>query len=141
MPNLKLIIILLVFILAFHILATVNSWYWIFHGIDIPMHILGGAWLAMIFFYFVKPKLQITNKELLIGILLAVAFAGLGGILWEFFEFFLDLFIKKIVSFGWIYKVVPAGPIQLYRDTLKDLLDDLLGGLFFSLFYYFRPKK
>ena len=52
MVSLKYIISLLVFILALHFTATINHWYWVYNWFDIPMHFLGGFWVAMVFLYF-----------------------------------------------------------------------------------------
>ncbi|MDP3015044.1 MAG: hypothetical protein Q8N28_01380 [bacterium] len=52
MLSLKFIIGLLILILSFHILTTINHWYWTYPWLDIPMHFLGGFWVAMVFLYF-----------------------------------------------------------------------------------------
>jgi hypothetical protein len=125
MVSLKFIFGLLIFILLLHVIAIVNSWYWVYTWLDIPMHFLGGFWLAVVFFYFVNPRLQIINYKLLITLISALGFVALVGVFWEFFEFLCDVFI---FSKGYL-EVAQQGT----ADTMSDLFFDLLGGLAFLI--------
>lgn len=123
MLSLKFIISLLIFILGVHVVATVNYWYWTYQWFDIPMHFLGGFWVAAAFLYL-NPKSEIQNfkffqlPDYLISFIAALSFVALIGVFWEFFEFFCDVFISPK---GYYFQV---GAV----DTLADLFFDLFGG-------------
>jgi len=129
----KFILGLLIFILVFHIIASINSWYWTYAWLDMPMHFLGGFWVAMVFFNFINPKLQITDYKLLITLILVLGFVILIGVLWEFFEFLCDVFIS---SKGYL-EVAQQG----IADTISDLFFDLLGGLALLVVRRYFPKS
>jgi len=140
MISLKFVIGLFIVILVFHTLAVINNWYWTCNWIDMPMHFLGGLWLALLFFYFINPKLspygrppegrQINNYEWLITLISVLGFVILVGVLWEFFEFLFDVFIA---SKGYL-----AVAQQGTADTMADLFFDLLGGLVAWIIYSVR---
>lgn len=99
--------------------------------------------MAMIFFYFINPKLQINNYQLLNTFILCLAFVALVGVLWEFFEFLLDLFVLKT---GYLtFLKMPQGAVMnaydIYKDTLKDLFFDLAGGLGATFIFQLRKNK
>lgn len=130
----KFILIFLIFILLIHILASVNGWYWTYRWLDIPMHFLGGFWLAGVFFWLNSKFNVIEIQSRNIGrnfwksgfpkLLLVLGFVALIGVLWEFFEFICDFLILH----GQILQRGAA-------DTIKDLFFDLVGGLvFISIF-------
>jgi len=91
--------------------------YWWF---DIPMHVIGGLWLAFLalaYYYsprFSEPKQHGDPSVLIIGVL----FAFVVGLSWELFEFSLD----KFIAFA---------PHNM-SDTLNDLLNDMIGAVFAS---------
>lgn len=126
MVSSKLIIGLLTFILVVHILASIYHWYWVYPWFDMPMHFLGGFWLAMLFFYF-KPSFEFQNPKFnklpncLITVIIVLGFVALVGVLWEFFEFLCDAFIA---ANGYM----EASQLGV-GDTIGDLFFDLLGGL------------
>jgi len=139
MFSLKSVIILLIVILAIHVVATVNYWYWIIPWFDIPMHFLGGFWLAAAFITL-NSKLRIKNSEFavklpnyLITILITLSFAAFIGVLWEFAEFLFDIFISS----GGYAKIVQ----QDAADTLGDLFFDLLGGLTVAIIFLIGRRK
>ncbi len=136
--SLKFIIGLLVFILFLHILALINYWYWVYLWFDMPMHFLGGFWVAMaasalIFnLQFPISKESINQKFSRLTVVI-LSFVALIGVFWEFFEFFYDVLIS---SRGY------SEFLQLgAADTLSDLFFDLLGGLTFLIIYRFFNKK
>lgn len=146
--SLKTIIGLLIFILVVHVIATINHWYWTYQWFDIPMHFLGGALVAMVFLYL-NPNFKIQNQKFtklpnyLITIIITLSFVSLIGVLWELFEFLLDVFVVKTgyLSFP---KAVPntiMNTYDIYRDTLGDLFFDLLGGFAMAAIFQFRKSK
>ena len=133
MFSLKSIIILLVFILALHFAATMDHWYWTYSWFDIPMHFLGGFWVAMVFLWL-NLKFKILSDSLilqlpyyLITALITLSFVALIGVFWEFFEFLYDVFIS---SRGY------SGFMQLgAADMIGDLFFDLFGASAFLIIY------
>ena len=119
MVSQKFILGLLILILAVHILANIYSWYWTYTWLDMPMHFLAGLWLAAVFFHYIKPKLEIANHQFLVSLILALGFVALIGVLYEFFEFFYDIFIAS--------RGYTAISQQGVADTMKDLFFDLIG--------------
>lgn len=102
--------------------------------IDIPLHFLGGVWIASIFAWlfpevrFNNPKFFINKlPPFVINFLLVIAFTVLVGVLWEFFEFSLDVLM---VFRG--YSEIFQGDLV---DTMGDLLMDILGGLTLGVVY------
>lgn len=138
MVSLKFIFGLLLFILLLHVLAIVNSWYWVYSWFDMPMHFLGGFWLATVFFYF-KPSLEFQNPKFaklpnyLITAIITLGFVALVGVLWEFFEFLCDVFIS---SRGYL-AVSQLGT----ADTMSDLFFDLVGGSVAFVIYSIFLKR
>lgn len=97
--------------------------------ISVLYHTLGGLSMAMVFFYFFErnPELYSFKNKLLVNIVLAVSFAMLIGVLWEFMEFSIDYIFVEYA------KLHPAQPSL--ADTMADLACDLIGATLFSLAY------
>lgn len=111
-------------IAIFHALALKNTWYWIFPSLDIPMHLLGGAWLALVFFFVLDStniRIARGGKDApFISALCAVGFVMLFAVMWEFAEFAYDIFLSQKDYLT----VMQRGT----GDTMKDLFMSLLGG-------------
>jgi len=97
----KFVIGLLIFIIFVHIIATVNYWYWTIWWFDIPMHFLGGFWVAIVFIWL-NSKFDILKFNPINGIVRTIttfitvlSFAAFIGVLWEFAEFLFDVFISS----------------------------------------------
>lgn len=107
---------------AVHYLALWYEWYGTVWWIDIPLHLLGGAFIGVLFVYLVAVRRDILGKtDALSFLVLGVGFVALIGILWEFYEFWADVwFLKKYA--------LNEFPGWIHADTLKDLLNDLIGG-------------
>ena len=143
----KFILGLLVFIIGLHVFATIYSWYWTYTWFDMPMHFLGGFWLAMVYFWL-RQKTRInadvnTDEHRFIGInkyksalwivIHCLSFVILIGVFWEFFEFLFDIFVSS--------KGYSGVAQQGVADTMSDLFFDLLGGLVFWVIYKFCIYK
>lgn len=133
MVSLKHIISLLVFILFVHFFATIYSWYWTYFWLDMPMHFLGGFWVAMIYFWLcnqfqeVREEVEPRRIKTVIAIISCLSFVALIGVFWEFFEFLYDILIS---SRGY------SGFLQLgAADMIGDLFFDFLGGSAFLIIY------
>lgn len=115
----------LVAIAAFHFFALWSFLYWKFLWLDTVMHFAGGAWAGGFFFwarrrfpaYFAEPARTAGT------VLQALAMVALVGVVWEFYEFGMDLVLQRGVS---TYELLGQ---QGVRDTMGDLFFDLLGGL------------
>lgn len=124
----KKIILFLFFIAAIHFIAVFYDWYWRFLWIDIPMHFLGGVFVAVVFLWLVKrfPGHFDMSRNFFVTSIFLLGFVALTGILWEFSEFLYDL---VIISKGW-----ESFAGQGARDMIGDLFFDLLGGLTIAVF-------
>lgn len=123
MVSQKNLFFVLVCIATLHFVATLFYWYWTYRWIDMPMHFLGGFWVAMAFFYFFYPKIRFTEYPVLNTAALALSFVVFVGVLWEFYEFLYDFFVTKRIFmdqnlFGAAMRI----------DMIKDLFLDFLGG-------------
>jgi hypothetical protein len=120
-------IALFIVIFIAHFGAVLNSWYWTFPWYDMPMHFLGGFWVAVVFAYLnLKFGFGIfKEKKFLLNLILIISFVALIGVFWEFFEFFSDFFQNSMD----ISKMAQLGT----ADTMGDLFFDLLGGTVFAI--------
>lgn len=116
-----------------------------------PMHFLGGFWVALTYFWLCQ-KTRITRRSeimdadqhadqreirdlsdkirvssAIMTIIDCLSFVALVGVLWEFFEFGYDVFISSKGYSGALQQGV--------GDTMSDLFFDLLGGLVFLVIY------
>ncbi len=120
-----------------HALATLYGWYYTIRWFDIPMHVAGGVWVALWFAYdIVSRRRWIDGRRFMPFLVFGIATVALVGIVWEFYEFFLDIIVLKSYALN-------AAPGYLHFDTLKDLFDDILGGviaLCLTWFWFFRGR-
>jgi hypothetical protein len=119
--------LLVFFIWLVNTLANMFHWYSAMWWFDIPMHIMGGMFLALAISAAVFKKiLPLSVGEALVTVMLFVLIAGIG---WEFFEYFVQNIIK--------------GSPQLANipDSAKDMIMDLVGGLIASTFVLRRLKR
>lgn len=99
------------------------SLYWLIPWFDIFMHILGGAWIALItyiFYSYTANENGATNPPLVLCIIMTVI---LIGVLWEWYE---------------LTNGLTHSEINYFRDTLSDLIFDIIGA---SAVYLFVSKK
>ncbi|MEK7110544.1 MAG: hypothetical protein AAB867_01685 [Patescibacteria group bacterium] len=109
-------------IATLHTLATAYEWYYRIWWFDIPMHMAGGAWVAIWFAYdMVHRRRWIDGRRSLPFFALGLGAVALIGVLWELYELFLDLVVFRSYA-------IFAAPGYLYFDTLGDLFNDLAGG-------------
>lgn len=102
------------------LLAIINSaayyWHLYFHfpWLDIPMHFLGGLWVALyaLAWYYGAPLLK-KERGTLFTWMFALSVSMLVGLLWELFE----LSVDTIIAFSQ----------HNLGDTLLDLVMDALG--------------
>lgn len=107
----------MVFMFVTDMVATKFFLYYSISWFDMMMHFLGGLWVGLFFIWFFPPK--DTSFVSIVKIFLFVLFVG---ILWEFFELYVNNFLARM-SFN-------------PRDTLSDIFFDLGGGLLAVLYLF-----
>ena len=109
-------------IVAVHYLATWYGWYYSVWWLDIPLHAMGGAFIGVLFFYLFRARHNVLeNVNTIPFIILGVGFVATIGIVWEFYEFWTDVWL--------LHKYAADNfPGWVHGDTLLDLLNDMLGG-------------
>ena len=133
----KLTLFSLIGILSFHFLSSFYHWYDAVLWLDIPMHLIGGMWVALLFVYlFEKYLLKLEQVHFFKSLILTLGFVALIGILWEFYEYLSDVYIYKIHPLNLVFNP------KNYPDTLSDIVNDLIGGTaVLSLIYLLRKSK
>lgn len=119
----KLIFFSLVLIIGFHFVTGIKHWYDFIWWLDDLMHLLGGAWVALLFFYLFSkthPPLDLSYR--FPAFILALGFVALIGVLWEFYEYLADVYILKV------HPLTYAPNPNTLPDTMADLVIDLIGG-------------
>jgi hypothetical protein len=122
----SVILTLIIFICIVNAIADYWHLYFYIWWLDIPMHILGGLWVALtsLAMYYAFPERNEKDCSSMFVYALAVASALLIGLVWEVFEFSVDSILSSFVT-------RPA-------DILKDLGDDLIGALIGALLFLIR---
>ncbi len=129
----KFLLGFLLIIFVVHLAGNYYGWYLTTH-LDIPMHIAGGAWVALFFFYLFGERFgYMLPESRLARFIFALGFVALVGIGWEFFEYLTEVFVTHQLAFGCME------PNGLF-DTLKDLFDDLIGGTLASSVWILTKK-
>ncbi|HRY62472.1 MAG TPA: hypothetical protein P5056_01755 [Candidatus Paceibacterota bacterium] len=121
---------ILIAIAAFGLLILILQTFFLYFDIydhawwsDILMHILGGAWVAMIgeYWLFLRDSDSKFKGGFWLKLILIVSFVSLVGFFWEFYEFSLD-------------QILLTTHQQSLPDTMGDLFNDILGGAVVSCF-------
>ena len=102
-------------------LAIHYSWYWSIRSLDMPMHFLGGVWLAgsALWLRFRVYQSQSLSQILAWGLGTAVVV----GVAWEVYESTVSL--------------IATGQIHDIYDTMSDIFFDIIGGIAASLVVVF----
>lgn len=102
-------------------------WYSAMWWFDIPMHILGGMFLAICAgALFFKKLRTLSRLEIIVTMLLFVFIIGVG---WELFEYGVQTFIKG------------SPELANISDSIKDILMDIIGGVVASFFVLRSIKR
>jgi len=118
----------LILIVVLHFFGAHFFWYWTYKWFDIPMHFLGGLWVALTtlwiscYFGHINSIVNYKLKTLLIVLFSVIVI----GISWEIFEI--------------IGKITFIQDVGYWSDTLGDLLNDFLGGIVAYLYFIKRKK-
>jgi|SRR3989344_8961212 len=126
----------LVFILIVHAVGIISGMYYRLWWLDIPMHLAGGAWVALLFLYLFTERWNVfSGKEIEHRVrifLLALGFVALAAVLWECYEYLYDVFIAERHGFLLTQQGV--------SDTMGDLVNGLIGGAVVALVYFWSLK-
>ena len=131
----KFLIFFFIFIFILNSIAIKFFLYWRFLWFDNVMHFLGGAGFGFfaIWFFYYSGKIFIQNLPKYFLLMAVLASAALGGVLWELYEFTLDVFVAQK---GYL-ELSQAG----VADTMSDLFFDLMGAASTALLFLFKKKK
>jgi hypothetical protein len=125
-PLLITIIVLVVAIAVINAVAVQYSWYFYHWWLDMPMHFLGGLWVALATLWIVyhSGRISVSDeyRDADRALMIALIATGVVGILWEIFEFSVDT-------------VLVVAPTYDVADTLSDLAFDMAGALIASTFF------
>ncbi len=114
---------LIFFILLVQSIAVYQHLYFFYWWLDIPVHILGGLWIALfgLAAYYNSSRLKQKEYSTVFVVSFAVALTLVIGLGWEIYEFGVE---HAVGDFG----------VGL-ADTLKDLVDDLIGASLAALVF------
>lgn len=112
------------------------DWYSTVFWFDIPMHMLGGAWVALILLLLFReyPRISFLHGSSWMNIVIVVALTLSIAVGWEVFEFILSRTVGDAsctLPFPWQNK---------YSDTIYDIVFGI-GGAFIVAFFFFVSKK
>jgi len=131
---------LLIFILGLHYFGVLFSFYRNTSWYDIPMHFLGGAWVALLVIYWPGFKNQFhTFGQKLIFILLCVMIVGLA---WEIMEIYIDglIYLDLYSDVDGVRSISREFKAGWTSDSFGDLGMDALGG-FVATYMVLRKNK
>ncbi len=137
MPLAKFLLGFLIVILAADYVGIWNGFYGPDSRYDVPLHIAGGAWIALLAVYLFEKRPGAAPGDIFAGwkrMLFIAGFVALVGIAWEFYEYFVDVAILKKYALG------GQQPAQAF-DTLTDLLNDLIGAFLAIISLHFTQKR
>ena len=121
LPNLLEIIILL-FIFAAEILGEINSFYTKIPYWDTMLHtvngfLMGAIGLTMIDILNQSPKIHFSMSPAFVGFV-SFCFSMTVGVLWEFFEYTMDIFFLTDMQKDWIVDVISS--VKLNSEGVND---------------------
>lgn len=116
------LLVWVVFLAVMNQLAMKFYWYSAIWWFDIPMHFLGGVFLALLGLWIAQFLLFAQKKDFTLasGVVFVLTFVFLVGSFWEVFEFVVDAY-TTMRGFNVL-------------DTVSDLCFDLAGGISALLF-------
>ena len=114
---------LILFIWLVNIFANEVHLYFLLWWFDIPMHMVGGFWVALtsmvIYYHLGWIHRHDRSASFVVAAMLGATLVV--GILWEVFEFSVEHLVK--LNDNGVF------------DTLKDLLDDMIGAVIASVIF------
>ncbi len=125
-------IVLLIFIFGAQFLGEINNYYERFWWWDLALHGWSGVLLGMVGFLLVyilneASRLDVVMSPFFIAFF-ALCFAVTCGVVWEVFEYLMDLFFGTNMQKSGLH------------DTMGDLIIDTIGGIIVSVTGYFTLR-
>jgi hypothetical protein len=116
-------LILVLMIGVINVVASYFHWYWSIWWFDMPVHFMGGVFVAMLTIYILYKRIGVSmaSKQNLKVLLIILAGTFVFGFLWEIFEFFVQGGLN--------------GNLANVTDSVSDMCFDLAGGIFASIMY------
>lgn len=132
-PSAPLVFLVLFIMLGLHVVSMFRGWYVAIPSIDIPLHLLGGAWAALMFFYFQRRYVLLFSAlSFWFSIIAVMGVVMLVGVMWEWLEFGFDYFFVPEHA-EW------RAQLGLV-DTMGDLFVDLVGGVLVGLYFLLKKR-
>lgn len=121
---------LIIAIPSFYIIHFLGYWkyYYSIEGYDKLVHLLAGASVVLVVYWFLEQRAVKTNKQLIS--LIALFFIASG---WEIYEYLIDHIIDPYL----ILTPRQMGPI----DTLTDFLAAFAGAIVILIWLYLKERK
>ena len=115
-PFPRVLVVLIITIAIVNAFAEHYYWYWRMREFDMPMHFVGGVWLAGTVLWWRFFSGRFTSPQNVKAIFAWAIVGAVGvGLVWEVYE--------AIVSY------FTVGHMNDILDTLSDLVFDTLGGI------------
>lgn len=134
----KTAILFLILLFLINIIFGFGFKFYRFFYFDIVLHFLGGFFVAMFSYQYLKEFLTIKNpNNKLKKILIIVSASLFFGVIWEFLEYISTILFKEALK----EKYGITCCIGNLDDTLNDLLMDTLGGITFSFLLFSSKSK
>ena len=125
-------------------LGEVRSFYYTVPHWDTILHTFSGAMLGALGFSFISFLNKTDNVPLNLSPLFVAVFtfcfAVTLGVVWEIYEFTIDLILKTNMQKFAMKNGEPLMGAAALADTMKDLIVDTLGALFMSFMGYISLK-
>ena len=134
-------VIVLIFIFAAEILGEIAEFYYAVRNWDTILHTMNGflaaaVGLALIDILNREERFSITLTPIFVA-LFAFCFSMTIGVLWEFFEFFMDV----VFGMNMQKDTIVNGVLDIgLHDTMWDLIVNFIGAAVFSILGYFYIK-
>ena len=114
--------VILLFIFAAEILGEIQSFYTIIPYWDTMLHTINGFLMAAIGFAMIdvlnrSPKIHISMSPIFVAFV-AFCFSMTVGVVWEFFEYFMDTFVGMDMQKDWIVNGIVSA--KLNPDGLNE---------------------
>jgi len=116
-----------VLVLTLHVFLYLLGIYESYTWMDIPMHFLGGFSAAFTYMFLIdilRHENLMGKMHFLVYFIFVISLVSLTAVLWEFFEFSLDMLFEAYNQKG-------------LGDTLGDILIGLIGGI---VGFFFHPN-
>lgn len=109
-----------------HILALNLYLYFYFWWLDLFIHFLGGAWVALacLWLLFISGKISWDRRHSRAAFIAAIMTSFIIGLGWEAFEYWSGLIFVSVADYA--------------RDTVSDLIVDVSGGAAAALYFTLR---